>query len=678
MQMPLSILLLLVAAALHALSGVPGLLLSRDREAGQRIALALTCIASVIGLAGVALVFMRGTESATLPWFLIGTEPMRVTVDGLSAFFLVPVLIVGALGAIYGLGYWPQGEHPGNGRGLRLFWGLVLAGIIILLMAHHGVLFLMGWELMAISAFFLVSTEHHLPEVHRAGWIYLVATHTGTLALFAMLALLYWVTGSFVLRPLTVDEAGLGMLFLLFVLALLGFGMKAGVMPLHFWLPAAHANAPSHVSALLSGVMLKIGIYGVIRFVGFLPEPPVSWGIVILVLGCIGGVLGIVLALGQQDLKRMLAYSSVENIGIMLMGFGLAMIGRAQDRPVWIILGLGGCLLHVWNHALFKPLLFFSAGSVIHAAGTRQFDAMGGLASRLPRTSIFFMIGAVAICGLPPLNGFISELFIYMGLFHGVVDATVSAWAVVSLAVPVLALIGALALVGFVNAYATVFLGQPRQPRGVVSGHEAARSMQVAMGMLAGGCVLIGLLPWLAMPMLNQAVAAWDAGTQQAAPVAVTALLPLSTITALGLFLVAGSLLMVLWASRKIKWGKAPHRITWSCGYSRPTARMQYTATSFAQILNGLSRWVLRTRALRPQMDALFAEPSRFETCQDEPVLDRYLLPAALSIRAFCGRIRFLQRGLTHQYLLYVAIAVVVLLGWTLPMETIFNRLFSR
>ncbi|HAS84318.1 MAG TPA: hydrogenase [Verrucomicrobia bacterium] len=677
MHFPLSITLLLVAAALHALSGVPGLLLSRCTAAGQRIALALTCVASFLGLVGVALVFMQGTASATLPWYLIGSEPMLLTADGLNAFFLVPVLIVGALGAVYGLGYWPQGAHPGNGRGLRLFWGLVLAGIIILLLARHSVLFLMGWELMALSAFFLVCTEHHLPEVRRAGWVYLVATHTGTLALFALLALLYWVTGSFVLRPLAVDEAGLGTLFLLFVLALLGFGMKAGMMPLHFWLPAAHANAPSHVSALLSGVMLKVGLYGLIRFIGFLPEPPVSWGIVILVAGCIGGVLGIVFAMGQQDLKRLLAYSSVENIGIMLIGFGLAMIGRSQDRPVWIILGLAGCLLHIWNHALFKPLLFFCAGSVIHATGTRQLDSMGGVAARLPRTAIFFMIGAVAICGLPPLNGFVSELIIYLGLFHGVADAKASAWTVAALAAPVLAVIGTLALACFVNAYATVFLGQPRQPQ-ASAGHEAAPSMLLAMSTLAGGCVLIGVLPWLAMPMINQAVQAWDTAVQLRPPVAVGTLLPLPAFMGMGLLLAVASLLMVSWLSRRIKGGNASHRITWSCGFSLPTVRMQYTATSFVQMLNGLSQGVLRTRMHRPRISGLFAEPSRFKTRQDEPVLDRYILPAFLSICAFFGRIRFLQRGLTHQYLLYVGVTVILLLGWTLPVETIFKRLFAR
>jgi hydrogenase-4 component B len=677
MPFPLSILLLLVAAALHALSGVPGLLLSRHTATGQRLAMGLTCFASAVGLAGVILVFIQGTATAQLHWHLVGAEPMQVAADGLSAFFLVPALVIGALGSVYGMGYWPQCAHPENGRGLRLSWGLVLAGIMILLLARHGVLFLMGWELMALSAFFLVSTEHHQPEVQRAGWIYLVATHIGTLSLFAMFAVFRWVTGAFLLRPLLIEEAGLGVLHLLLLLAILGFGMKAGMMPLHFWLPAAHANAPSHVSALLSGVMLKIGIYGLIRFIGFLPAPPVSWGFLMLAAGCISGLLGIVLALGQHDLKRLLAYSSIENVGIILMGFGLGLIGRSCNRPVWILLGLGGCLLHVWNHALFKPLLFFGAGAVIQAAGTRQMNSMGGLAAHLPRTAVLFMIGAVAICGLPPLNGFASELFIYMGLLHAATDTPSAAWAACALAVPVLAVIGSLVLACFVSVIGTVFLGQARQLRKTTP-HEAAPSMRLAMRVLAGGCVLVGLCPWLVLPMLNQAVQAWDTAAQLTSPVAINGLLPLPLLTMCGLLVAGSSLLLYVWLSRRIRWDRAPHRITWSCGYATPTVRMQYSATSFAQFLTGLFRSVLAPQVATPRIDVLFAEPSRFEMHQDDPVLDRRILPAARSLRAIFIRLRFLQQGRIQQYLMYVAMAVILLLAWTLPMNAVLKWFLAR
>jgi hydrogenase-4 component B len=676
MQSHISILLLLSSAALHALSGIPGLLMSRRTAASERAATIFSCAATAIGLAGVVLVFLHGTDSMVLPWNVMG-EPMKVAADGLSAFFIVPVLVMGALGSVYGLGYWPQSKHQNNGHSLRLFWGWAIAGMILLLLARHAVLFLMGWEIMALPAFFLVSTEHHLPEVRRAGWVYLVATHIGTLSLFALFALFHWITGSFELRALAVSEAGLGTLTVIFFLALVGFGVKAGMMPFHFWLPAAHANAPSHISALLSGVMLKIGIYGMIRFIGFLPDPPVSWGAIILASGCISGVLGVVFAIGQHDLKRLLAYHSIENIGIILMGFGLAMIGRTLGHPLWVILGMAGCLLHVWNHGLFKTLLFLSAGSAIHASGTRQIDHMGGLAKGLPWTAAFFLIGAVAICGLPPLNGFVSEWFVYLGLFHAATAETSMGWTAAALAAPVLAIIGALALACFVKVYGAVFLGQPRQPLESVP-HEAPLSMQIPMGVLAGCCVLIGLLPWLVAPVLSQTILSCDiAGLlQSSCPLSV--LTPLSSITLAGLALTGACLIIYFRLSRKVQWKKAFHTITWSCGYARPTVRMQYTASSFAQMLTTLFRSVLSPRIHEPGIRSVFAEPSRYETHQDEPVLDRKILPAAHFIKQLFHRARPLQQGLTHQYLFYIALTVIILLIWTLPVLTIFKRLFTR
>ncbi|MFA6172053.1 MAG: proton-conducting transporter membrane subunit [Kiritimatiellales bacterium] len=676
MQSHLSILLLLVSAALHTLSGIPGLLMSRRTAASERVTTIFSCTATAIGLAGVALVFLRGTDSAVLPWSVMG-EPMKVAADGLSAFFIVPVLVMGALGSVYGLGYWPQSKHADNGHSLRLFWGLAIAGMTLLLLARHAVLFLMGWEIMALPAFFLVSTEHRQPEVRRAGWIYLVATHIGTLSLFALFALFHWITGSFEMRALAASEAGLGTLTVIFFLALVGFGVKAGMMPFHFWLPAAHANAPSHISALLSGVMLKIGIYGLIRFVGFLPDPPVSWGAIILASGCISGVLGVVFAIGQHDLKRLLAYHSIENIGIILMGFGLAMIGRSLGHPLWVILGMAGCLLHVWNHGLFKTLLFLSAGSAIHSSETRQIDQMGGLAKSLPWTAAFFLIGAVAICGLPPLNGFVSEWFVYLGLFHAATADTSMGWTAAALAAPVLAIIGALALACFVKVYGAVFLGQPRQPLESVP-HEAPLSMQIPMGVLAGCCALIGLFPWLVAPVLSQTILSCDIAGLLQSSCPLSALTPLPAITLTSLALIGACLILYFRLSRRIQWSKAPHTITWSCGYARPTVRMQYTASSFAQMLTTLFRSVLSPRIHEPEIRSVFAEPSRYETHQDEPVLDRKLIPAAHFMKQLFSRARPLQRGLTHQYLIYVALTVIILLIWTLPILTIFKRLFTR
>ena len=672
----LSSFLLLVAAVLSALSGVPALVLPRKSAAGQRIATGLMVVAGLVGLTGVVLVFLRGTDAADLSWRMLGS-PLRIVIDSMSAFFLVPVLAMGALGSIYGLRYWPQRDHPENGRGLGVFWGLTVAGMILLLVARHAALFLVGWELMAISAFFMIATESHLPEVRSASWVYFVATHLGTLALFALFALFHRITGSFELRALGVSEAGLGELTAIFLLALVGFGIKAGLMPLHFWLPSAHAGAPSHVSALLSGVLLKIGIYGIVRFVGFLPEPPVGWGGLVLVLGCISGVLGVVFALGQHDLKRLLAYHSVENIGIILMGFGLALLGHTWNQPLLYLLGMAGCLLHVWNHALFKSLLFLGAGSVVHACGTREIDRLGGLSKSMPWTAGLFLVGAVAICGLPPLNGFVSEWFIYLGFFNGVAADEAYSWLVAGLAAPVLALIGALALACFVKAYGAVFLGAPRRPL-PDHPHEAPLAMTLPMGILAVCCFAIGLFQQCVVPLLQQAISGGDGGGLPDALPLLEEQTPLGSLTLAGGLLLGLCLLLLVAVVRRIQWRDAPTASTWSCGYARPTERMQYTASSFAQMLTGLFGFVLRPQVHLPGIRALFSRPAKFGTHIDEPVLDRTLLPALRRIKRSLNRVRSLQQGLTHHYLMYVAFMVVALLLWVLPVTSVLTRLFSR
>ena len=510
--------LILVAMALSAVSGLPGLFMARGSAWAQRIAAILMCAAALAGLSGAFLGLglrpgIDGAAVAGFPWPIagppsLGADGGLVGIDGLSAFFLVPVFLVGGLGSIYGLGYWPQAHRPASARRLQLFWGILVAGMALLLVAKHALTFILGWEIMALSSFFLIAAEDREAESRRAGFIYLIATHIGSLSIFAMFALWKWTTGSFALGPIAAGAAGIGALSALFFLALIGFGLKAGIMPLHFWLPGAHANAPSHVSAMLSGVVLKMGVYALVRFVFLLPEAPPSWGGAVLGLGMIGGLLGVVFAIAQHDLKRLLAYHSIENVGIIMMGLGLAMLGRSAHRSDWLVLGLAGCLLHVWNHSLFKSLLFLGAGAAIRGARTRRIDLMGGLAKSMPWTAALFLVGAVAICGLPPLNGFVSELLVYLGLFRtvGLPGEPVSAAVV---AAPVLAMIGALALACFVKVYGIAFLGSSRRPdSGRLSGgvRESPVSMLAPMSVLALCCALIGCVPALVGPLLDAAI----------------------------------------------------------------------------------------------------------------------------------------------------------------------------
>jgi hydrogenase-4 component B len=529
---------------------------------------------------------------------------------------------------------------------------------------------------MALSGFFMVGTEDHLPEVRRASWIYFISTHVATLTLFAMFVLLHQTTGTFQFRPVALHEAGLGVLYWIFFMALFAFGIKAGLMPLHVWLPDAHANAPSHVSALLSGIMLKMGIYGLIRITGYLPAPPIVWGLSLLFLGTAGGILGIAFALGQRDLKRLLAFSSVENIGIIAMGLGLAMVGRSLNRPDWILLGMAGGLLHVWNHSLFKPLLFMGAGSVVHAARTRDIDRMGGLARILPRTFSLFILGCVAITGLPPLNGFVSELLIYLGLFRSLPLGGAVAWATLALAAPALALIGALAVACFIKLAGAVFLGSPRtewphRP------HESPGSMIGSMAVLAACCVAIVVAaPWLP-PLLDRVIACWVPHEQPALG-SLDALAPLGRLTAIGTALIAAIVAAVALGEAWLRPGKAPRTGTWDCGYARPSARMQYTSSSFTDMLVNLFRGVLRPKTEAPRMKDCFPERQRFHREVEDVVLHRWILPVVAVMSLLIHRIRVLQRGQTRNYVLYIFATVVVLLIWTLPVGRVFVRFLSR
>jgi hydrogenase-4 component B len=650
--------LVLLGIISTAVSGVPGLLLSRLSNAGQRIALVLAAVGSVLGLAGVGVFWASGDSRPVVhSWQIVPGAEFSAAVDGLGAMFLVPIFLIALLGNVYGLDYWRQTEHPGNGRKLRLFYGLLTASMALLVVARNSILFLFGWEIMALSAFFLVTTEDQDTEVRTAGWIYLVAAHVATLCLIALFILLREAGGSFALHPLAEGSVTPNMSTAIFVLALVGFGLKAGIMPLHVWLPSSHAIAPSHVSAIMSGVIIKMGIYGLVRVTSLLPDPPLEWGLVVLVLGVVSGILGVAFAIGQHDIKRLLAYHSIENIGIIVIGLGLALIGRSLGRWDWVVLGLSGSLLHVWNHALFKALLFLSAGSVIHGAKTRAIDRLGGLARSMPRTAFCFLIGAVAICGLPPLNGFVSEFLIYLGLFRTLEKNVGPALAGAALAIPALALIGALAVACFVKVYGAVFLGTGRSEH-VQAAHESPLGMTGPLVVLAVCCGLIGLAPWVVTPVLDKAVAAWAPDARGTAPsLAMEA--PLAWISVMGfhLALAAGG----LWWLGSGRCA-AQSGVTWGCGYSAPTPRMQYTSSSFGQMLVALFDWALRPRTQQPTLTGLFPPPAHFHSEVPETVLDEAVLPSFRFGAWALSWFRVVQQGSIQTYLMYIFIALIAML----------------
>jgi hydrogenase-4 component B len=664
----------LAAIVLTALSGVPGLAFGRRSSAGQGVASGLAIAGALLGLAAALVALMGGRLETTA---LAGPLPelsLHLRLDPLAAFFLAPVYVLGAAGTLYGARYWRQAEHPENGRKLRLWFGVLIASLAGVVLAADAIAFLVAWEIMALAAFLLVTTEDDRVEVQQAGWVYLVTAHASVLVLFALFGLLWAATGSLELRALPDGaEAPRGTAGL-FLLALLGFGLKAGIVPLHFWLPSAHANAPSHVSALLSGVVLKMGIYGLLRFLTLLPTPPPSVGLLLLAIGAVSAIYGVLFALGQHDLKRLLAYHSVENIGIIVMGLGLALIGVSARQPAWAALGLAGCLLHVWNHALFKSLLFLAAGSVIHGAGTREIDRLGGLARPMGRTAALFAIGAAAICGLPPLNGFVSELLIFVGLLRIGGDAVDGVWSAAPLAAPLLAMAGALALACFVKAFGTVFLG-PSRSEPAACAHESPPSMRAAMALLALVCIGIGTLPALVMPALDPVVRTWV--RLDPPPPSLMELVPWYPLMALNGALVAGVLGAALLLRARSRRRPAPQTSTWDCGHARPTSSMAYTASSFAQILVGVFGWLLRPRAESVVARELFPPVRSFHQSVPEQVLDGVLGPLWTGFRRSLIPLRAVQQGRIQRYLVYVFLTLCVLLMALFPIDQLLARLFA-
>jgi hydrogenase-4 component B len=648
----LSCWLVVAAIVISAASGLFGFARPRTGPAGERLATWLITIGCAAAVASAVLALLGNTGELDADWNVPGGR-LRLGVDAVSAMFVLPIALVCALGAIYGRGYWPQHDHPGDGRKLRAFYGVLTGGLLLIVVARNVILFFLGWEMMALAAFLLITTEDEDETVRDVGYVYILATRLGTLCLFAMFALLATASGSLDFAAWRPALAG-PLRDAIFITGVVGFGIKAGLMPLHIWLPGAHASAPSHVSAQMSGVLIKVGIYGLVRITGLCAAPPMWWGVMLIVVGTISAVLGVGFAIAQHDLKRLLAYHSVENIGIITIGLGVALLGRSLGRDDLIVLGLAGALLHVWNHALFKSLLFFSAGAIVHATGTREIDRLGGLLRRMPRTGLAFLVGALAICALPPLNGLVSELFIFLGLFRASIATTGSVWLLAMMAAALLAFVGALALACFVKAFGATFLGVPRS---AISGaRDPGRAMLAPMIVLGGLCLAIGVGVPLVAPILDVAIGAW---TGRELP----ALSELAPTAALAVLSATVAIVLVMFLARAAR--AVPQEVgTWDCGYAAPSARMQYTSSSFAEMIVRLLGWALRPKRHAPVLAEPFPRSARFESHVPDVVLDRGVRPLFELIGRGASRLRPFQSGSTHFYLLYILATLVVLLLW--------------
>lgn len=624
--------------------------------------LSLAGALAAIGLSGLLCIgvgLSAGTapdaETVLLSWPLpIGAAELAC--DGLSAWFLLALGGVCTAVAPYSWGYLSNTKEQ---RALPMFGALacvLTASIIVVLCAANVVVFLVGWELMSLSAFFLIGFHHREPEVRRGAWMYLTATHLGTaVGVLPVLAAMAARAGStdFSQFASAMSSASATLSTVLFGLGLIGFGTKAGLVPFHVWLPVAHPVAPSPVSAMMSAVVIKTGIYGLLRLLSWLPPLPSSAGVAALFLGTMTGIVGILYALGQQQIKRMLAYSSVENVGIILIGIGIGILGRTTDQPTLELLGFAGALLHLLNHAMFKALLFLSAGAVIHATGTGNTERLGGLARRLHVDAVMFLVGAIAICALPPMNGFLGEFLIYRGLLEGVLSLPSALSSTAVTATAGLALIGGLALAGFTKVFARVFLGAPKDR--AITAHASPRFMLAGMLVLVIACASVAGFAWTLTPQLAGALRPIIGDESLSRVTPTVELKPLSFVAGVCLLLAVCAGGLAWFRSRRMvaapAVGAGP---TWGCGFARPSERMQYSGGSFARHLMLSFRHVLRARRTVARPSGYFPGRAELATSLPDVVESRFYDPLFAGVARACERCWPLQHGRIQLYLLYI------------------------
>ena len=674
---------LLLGALIGYLGGAMGALLLARLVRWERAANLVGFGAALAGsAAALAAALVRLFGPGTLPDLSFELFPspnpllhLAVRLDPLSAFFLLILGVLGVAIALYSWGYAP-GYYGRKSVGvLGFFFNALLLATMLVICAANAFFFLLAWELMALCAYCLVSFEHEQLETRRAGILFFVMSHLGTGCVMLGFLLLFHGTGQLEFARFHELGPGLapGLRNAAFVLFLAGFGVKAGIVPLHIWLPAAHPVAPSNVSALLSGMIIKTGIYGLARvWFDFLGAPPLWWGVVVLIIGTASALLGVLYALMEHDLKRLLAYHSIENIGIILIGFGAALLFLATHQPALAALAIIAGLYHTLNHATFKALLFLGAGAVVHGAHTRNMEELGGLIRRMPRTAFLFLVGAVAIAGLPPLNGFVSEWLTYQSLLRGFGITQNLVLLLFPISGALLALTAALAAACFVKAFGITFLAQPRSEH-ARHAREAAPTMVLGMALLALVCFGLGLFPTLFLKTFDPVTAQLlgqplSAQLTVASPWAVTALTPAAgSIAPLGLTaLLVGLLplpLVLAWVGRR---GRPTRRgPTWDCGLRGLTPRMEYTATAFSKPLQMVFRALFRPRREMQtdyEFSRYFTRTIRFEV-HIEPIFERWIYqPFQSGVLKLSKRIRALQMGSVHAYLAYVFITLLVLL----------------
>ncbi|HAZ04748.1 MAG: hypothetical protein A2041_07140 [Bacteroidetes bacterium GWA2_31_9b] len=586
--------------------------------------------------------------------FITGLIPIRV--DYLSAWFILVISFTFLTGAWYGLQYMKKYiDQTSNVTMHAVAFILVYTALIDICIIQNGIVFLVIWEIMAISSFIIIIFEHNKPETLKAGINFLIQSHICIVFLTIAFMWIKVKTGSFDFQSITAytsaNPAIVG--FGLFICFFFGFAIKAGFVPFHTWLPLAHPAAPAHISGIMSGVIIKIGIYGILRVLLLIKTDMITIGYFVLFISVITGVYGVMLAIVQHNLKKLLAYHSIENIGIIGIGIGLGCLGVGYNNQILMVSGFGGALLHVLNHSLFKSLLFYSAGNIYQAVHTMKIEAMGGLLKRMPRSAYLFLIGSLAICGLPPFNGFVSEFFIFNGLFNGILTNHFLFILFILFTILGLVVIGGLALICFTKAFGIVFLGTPREPLGDDLIAERPLKM-VPLYIIALAIVFIGIFPVLFSPVLLKTIQLYQPVINLQSNIQIASLL--ESITTIGLYSLGFiALTVILFFVRHLIVSKRNTctDVTWGCGYTGDASKMQYTASSFIRSYRKLAEPILQIKKGKVNSTGIFPQQMNQVTHPYDKVESWFIDKPLFYLKRLLNRFVFLQNGNIQYYILY-------------------------
>ncbi len=607
----------------------------------RRISLVSAAVASAAILTFALEIILSNSTFSVLVYQITPALQFSFMVDRIAAFFLVLISVVSIAVAIYSIPYVEHGEHEGRKNLIVSFMNGFVLSMLLVIASFSMFSFLFFWETMALSSFLLVMTEFERKETQKAGIFYFVMTHLSTLFLLFAFIFIYTQTGTFDMLVIRADPL---ITSVAFVFLFLGFGIKAGIIPFHKWLPYAHPASPSNISALMSGVMIKVAIYGLVRFLLLLPMQT-WWGILILAAGTVSAVLGVIYALKEHDIKRLLAYHSIENIGIILIGLGLYVIFALAGFEAIALLALLGALFHTLNHAIFKSLLFMTSGSIVNATGTRNIEEMGGLIKRMPKTALLFLIGAVSISALPPFNGFVSELMIFQAFFQSATLGNPFLELILIASLAVFALTSALAAACFVKAFGITFLALPRSNE-AKDAKESPKLMIIGPAILATLCVVLGVFSLQVFGLLGFS-------------------LPLPNMLFIGSILI-GFYAFAFLAMREVANRKERIAETWGCGFPIQNAKMEYTASGFSEPIVTILKSIFRTqkkseRTFYDDKNVIFKE-GKAEIHLLNFFEERLYMPVANFVRKISLKVNNLQRGDVDLHVAYAFVTIVVFL----------------